>query len=311
MDFTDSALEWFYSKYSFGGWLDVPMDKLRELLFEEIKLSDDKYEHPSKLFHVALYGFSENDLESIERIFRLTENRNRQYSVSSLTECEILIVNQDEYGEEDLEGNDAPVVWVADSCSDAQTNCLKRPIKANRLLKILDKITIQKYFFVPEFEIGAKSIYDHPEIIEHVLSSLKFKSDGESVSDQQEGSNSSRVLVVDDSLMVRKQMGLLLFNMGIEADFAKTGNEALEFVSESDYGLILLDIVLPEADGFSVAKAIKKHSKIDVPIVMMSSRDSNMFKLKSNMVGGSYFLTKPFNQQELFDVVSKFIPLVR
>lgn len=287
------------------------MDKIRELLFEEIKLHDDKYEHPTRLFSVALYGLSDSDSKSIERVFKLTENRVRKYALSSLSDCQILIVNRDEYGEEDLEGIDAPVVWIADGCPDSQADCLERPIKANRLLKILDKITIQKYFFVPEFKIGEKGIYNHPEIIEHVLSSLKFVADGAGGEGQKESSKSSRVLVVDDSLMVRKQMGLLLFNMGVEADFAKTGNEALEFVSSHDYGLILLDIVLPQVDGFSVAKAIKKYSKRDVPIVMMSSRDSNLFKLKSNMVGGSHFLTKPFNQQELFDVVSEYISVVR
>ena len=78
-----------------------------------------------------------------------------------------------------------------------------------------------------------------------------------------------KVLIVDDSALIRKQLGELLDNAGFDVGFAKNGLEAVEFVKEVDFDAITMDINMPVMDGLSAVKEIMKIKP--TPIIMVSS----------------------------------------
>ncbi len=108
-----------------------------------------------------------------------------------------------------------------------------------------------------------------------------------------------KVLVVDDEPDVIEVVNLCFGLRWPEADVisAKSGEEALRALEQDPPDLVLLDIVLPGIDGFEVCQEIRRIS--DVPIVMVSARDSEVDKVRGLEMGADDYITKPFSHLEL------------
>lgn len=108
-----------------------------------------------------------------------------------------------------------------------------------------------------------------------------------------------KVLVVDDEPDVIEVVNLCFGLRWPEADVvsAKTGEEALRMLEQDPPDLILLDIVLPGIDGFEVCQEVRRIS--DVPIIMVSARDSEVDKVRGLEMGADDYITKPFSHLEL------------
>lgn len=118
-----------------------------------------------------------------------------------------------------------------------------------------------------------------------------------------------RALVVDDSTTLRRLMELILVPLGLQIDFVDTGEKALELTRRNNYDIIFLDILLPGIDGYRVCKTIKgdKRTK-DVPIVMLTSRNSAIDKVRGMMAGTDVYLTKPVDRVDLLRAIEKCLP---
>ena len=106
-----------------------------------------------------------------------------------------------------------------------------------------------------------------------------------------------RLLVVDDD---RKLCGLIkeyLEPLGYEVDFAHTGREGVEKVAEGDYGAVILDVMMPELDGFEALKEIRKTS--EVPVLMLTSRGDEADRIVGLEIGADDYLPKTFSTREL------------
>lgn len=105
-----------------------------------------------------------------------------------------------------------------------------------------------------------------------------------------------KALIVDDDESVRKVLGKVVSNNGIEPHYASDGSEALSLVlsSPADYQIILLDIMMGEPDGFSVLKQIRSHG-VMVPVMIISSRIEDVDTLYGLRLGADDYITKPFN----------------
>jgi DNA-binding response OmpR family regulator len=110
----------------------------------------------------------------------------------------------------------------------------------------------------------------------------------------------ARILVVDDTLANVKLLAGLLEASDYDVCVAHSGQEALEQVAKSLPDLILLDIVMPDLDGYEVCRRIRQDPKTALlPIVMVTALDPGEERVKGIEAGADDFLTKPINRQEL------------
>ena len=108
------------------------------------------------------------------------------------------------------------------------------------------------------------------------------------------------VMVVDDSLTVRKFTTRLLTREGYEVVTARDGIDALKLLTEHAPDAILLDIEMPRMDGFEFAKTIKGDPKTaGIPIIMITSRTADKHRNRANELGVERFLGKPYQEDEL------------
>ena len=120
------------------------------------------------------------------------------------------------------------------------------------------------------------------------------------------------VLIVDDSTLNLKVLGNTLRGEGFSLAVAKSGREALEFVRKKLPDLILLDIMMPEMDGYAVCKRLKSGvvSK-NVPVIFLTAKTDTDSIVRGFDAGGVDYVTKPFNTAELLARVRTQIRLKR
>jgi len=116
----------------------------------------------------------------------------------------------------------------------------------------------------------------------------------------------NEILVIDDDKDVCALVQKYAEQEGLHADVAYTGVSGLKKASEKEYQLIVIDIILPEIDGFSVLSEIRKTSS--VPILMLTAKDEEHDKVKGLRDGADDYLTKPFSINEL---TARIVSLVR
>src|SRR6478672_846799 len=105
------------------------------------------------------------------------------------------------------------------------------------------------------------------------------------------------ILVVDDEEDMRTLVEMYLLNSGYHCLQAGNGKEAIEYVHKETVDLILLDIMMPEMDGFLVCEEIRK--KFDVPIIFVSAKGEEWDKVKGLKLGGDDYMVKPYHPGEL------------
>ena len=106
-----------------------------------------------------------------------------------------------------------------------------------------------------------------------------------------------KILVVDDEPNIIALARLYLEREGYEIAGAATGNEALSKQSSDNPDLVILDLMLPDIDGYEVCRQIR--AKSDVPILMLTARREDIDKIVGLELGADDYLTKPFNPREL------------
>src|SRR3972149_4402583 len=105
------------------------------------------------------------------------------------------------------------------------------------------------------------------------------------------------ILVVDDERNIIELARLYLEQDGFRVEAASTGKAALEKIKTVDPALMVLDLMLPEIDGWEVCRRVRAGS--DLPIIMLTARDDDVDKIVGLELGADDYLTKPFNPREL------------
>lgn len=105
------------------------------------------------------------------------------------------------------------------------------------------------------------------------------------------------IMIIDDNEQLQNELGNLLINNGYSIIKPQTFDNIPSFVKENLPHLILLDINLPTQDGFQICTEIRSFSKI--PIIFITSRDTNIDELMGITLGGDDFIVKPYNTQIL------------
>ncbi|MBU6497164.1 MAG: response regulator transcription factor [Rhodospirillales bacterium] len=116
-----------------------------------------------------------------------------------------------------------------------------------------------------------------------------------------------RVLLVEDDVAVSRSIQLMLAARGAVVDKTVTGEEAVDLVKHYEYDIVILDIMLPDTDGYEVIRRIR-NSKLDVPIMVISGMNRMPAKIKAFSIGADEYITKPFDKEEF---ISRILAVTR
>ena len=120
----------------------------------------------------------------------------------------------------------------------------------------------------------------------------------------------SKILIVDD-IPKNIQMAMnILKNEGYKMFYAKSGEMALSLVEEHDFDLILLDIMMPDVNGFDVFTKLKSNNRTkNIPVIFLSGKDSSQDIEQAYEYGGIDYVIKPFITIELITKVNSYVRL--
>ncbi|HML20347.1 MAG TPA: response regulator [Aggregatilinea sp.] len=119
----------------------------------------------------------------------------------------------------------------------------------------------------------------------------------------------TRILVVDDENVTRHLVTHALKKIDIDTVGAVDGPQALDLAAQERFSLVIVDINLPEMDGFDVIRHLKQLPTMqDVPIILFTARSDEDDSMRALTVGAVELLYKPFSMQQLRDLVTKHLP---
>src|SRR5215468_9991675 len=107
-----------------------------------------------------------------------------------------------------------------------------------------------------------------------------------------------KLLVVDDEPFLRDAVAASLRFLGFDVITAETGAETLRLVRGRPFDLIILDVMLPDTDGFDVVGRLRRDGR-QVPVIFLTARDTQADKVTGLTLGGDDYMTKPFGLEEL------------
>lgn len=117
--------------------------------------------------------------------------------------------------------------------------------------------------------------------------------------------NTNKIFIIEDDEKIRNELCTFLNRYGYETTYALDFEHVMDEILREKYHLILLDINLPYFDGYYICREIRKKSS--VPIIVVTSRDSEVDELMSMNLGADDFITKPYNTQILLARISSLL----
>ncbi|HEY9873185.1 MAG TPA: response regulator, partial [Candidatus Obscuribacterales bacterium] len=120
----------------------------------------------------------------------------------------------------------------------------------------------------------------------------------------------STILIVDDSIAVRRLLNRVLTQSGYQVVECRDGKEALEELNQSgrSFDLVISDIEMPRLDGFALIREIRAHTRWhSLAIMMLTSRENDLHRQKAMSLGATSYLTKPFHPAELLKGMSTLL----
>ena len=121
----------------------------------------------------------------------------------------------------------------------------------------------------------------------------------------------SKLLIADDESHIRKLLEMNLESLeddDVEILMAKNGKEALDIILAEKPNIVLLDVMMPEIDGFEVCRRTKIDNNLkDIFIIMLTAKGQDLDFQKGNEVGANLYITKPFNTDEILEKVKEVL----
>jgi len=114
------------------------------------------------------------------------------------------------------------------------------------------------------------------------------------------------ILIVDDDPDLANIMRMMLSHAGFEAHSVLSGQEALEWLEARTPDLILLDLMMPDINGFTILRKVRSSEIIkNLPVVILTAKADQKTRMESQSAGADAFLTKPINSKTLIDHVRR------
>jgi chemotaxis protein histidine kinase CheA/ActR/RegA family two-component response regulator len=116
------------------------------------------------------------------------------------------------------------------------------------------------------------------------------------------------VLIVDDSLSIRKFLSGLLKKQDYEVELAKNGQTAIELLSQREFDAVITDLEMPQLSGYDLIEQIRGDSRWDsLPVIVLTGRASKNIEKQSLKLGADEFVIKPFKESELLEKLGEYI----
>ncbi len=155
-------------------------------------------------------------------------------------------------------------------------------------------------------------IYNNPTSFDE-FNIKKYETDNNSLFDDEikKKRQSYSILVAEDNLVNQKVLLRMLTELGYNAEAAKTGKEALEFVKHGSFHAVLMDVQMPEMDGLDATKMIRKleNSSKNIPVIAITANALKGDKEKCLEAGMDDYLTKPINVKQMAKVLDSWVNL--
>ena len=119
-------------------------------------------------------------------------------------------------------------------------------------------------------------------------------------------STALKVLVVDDNAINQSLMKHLLLQWNIDFDIASNGLEAVEYLRKKNCDLVLMDLQMPQMDGYTAVQQIREELKLDIPIIAMTAHALPGEREKCLSRGMNEYISKPIKEEELFKLITSF-----
>lgn len=151
-------------------------------------------------------------------------------------------------------------------------------------------------------------ILDGQNIARQIQTSQRVKNSTEHRDSQRQNDTRRLIMIVDDSVTVRKVTSRLLERQGYDVVTAKDGVDAMEQLENVKPDLMLLDIEMPRMDGFEVTNLVRHHDvHQDLPIIMITSRTGEKHRERAFSLGVTHYMGKPFQEAELLSNVENLL----
>ena len=294
-------------------------------------------------YTVDVHGFSQTERIILKSIFSLSARRTPKFiefmpTMDSMPDV-FLIDAEDANAIADFRQKNAmntrPAILIGDTDHGISCTTLSRPLQWTKMFKAFDLavgINTPSPIPKPELAVRIAAPYEktqpmvalmptlrssaHPITPPQLSNTTTLKSDpiNQKLTDNLALANPpdrpfNWVLVCDDNMTVREFMRAKLAPFSFNVDFAETGEQAVGLTGTKHYTCVFLDVVMPGINGYQVCKLIKsKKGAAKTAVVMLSSKDSTFDKIRATMSGCDTYLTKPVNENRLFEVISKYLP---
>lgn len=124
------------------------------------------------------------------------------------------------------------------------------------------------------------------------------------------GDENKKILIVEDDQHIRKLFNILVRRDGVDIDEAVEGNEALEKLHANRYDLVILDIMMPNVDGFSILKDLRERPETaQLPVIVVTAKTEDKDLMKGYGLGANYYITKPFEPQDLIHSIELILKI--
>lgn len=114
-----------------------------------------------------------------------------------------------------------------------------------------------------------------------------------------------RIIIAEDELEIAELLSLYLSSEGFQTTHFTSGKEALEELKKKDYAVLLVDIMMPELNGYELIREVRKFSNI--PVIIISAKTGNEDRVLGLNIGADAYITKPFNPLEVVAYVKAAI----
>ena len=116
-----------------------------------------------------------------------------------------------------------------------------------------------------------------------------------------------KIFIVEDEPKIREELKILLESEGYQVEALSSFQNVVQDITKQEYDLLLLDINLPNENGFMICKEVKKYKQ--TPIIFVTSRNTEEDELNSILSGGDDFVTKPYNKYILLEKIRRALKL--